>query len=69
MCDEEGPYATGWDVMIEYRAFELLVDARPMHVSELARRLRLSRPPMPAEPHSTGSVGSRETCPEPSTWA
>lgn len=27
----------------QYRAFELLVDAHPMHVSELARRLRLSR--------------------------
>jgi predicted DNA-binding transcriptional regulator len=122
MCDEEGPYVTGWDVMIEtrrvqhrfeiamdqaleaygisyaqYRAFELLVHAQPMHVSELARRLRLSRQAAlatveklarcdlvrleretnatyvsvsdPAEPRSNGSVGSRETSLEPSTWA
>jgi DNA-binding MarR family transcriptional regulator len=68
VCDDDGIYASGWEVMIEtrrvqhrfevamdqaleaygisyaqYRAFELLVDAYPMHVSELARRLRLSR--------------------------
>jgi DNA-binding MarR family transcriptional regulator len=68
MCDDDGVYASGWDVMIEtrrvqhrfevamdqsleaygisyaqYRALELIVNSHPMHVSELARRLRLSR--------------------------